>query len=333
MARSRRGGARLGRFLALFLVTAVVLGFAGTWYARAKLDELERLDLGGALTGRLPDHPQNYLLVGSDTREGADPSDPDFGGIGSPTEVTGRRSDTIMVLHHDPRVNQATLLSLPRDLWVTVAGTGKNNRINSAYSRGPDVLVRTIQEQFGIPIHHYVEVDFQGFKRLVDAVGGVEVCVEAPVRDANTGLNLPQPGCQELDGVQALQYARSRHFEQLVDGKWREDATADLGRIGRQQDFLRAALAKALQRSASSPLVANELLDAAIENLRVDSDIDLVGLARSLQAMGTNLTTYTFPAEGRMISGAAVLVPDEAAAAPILALFQGTGTTTVPPAG
>jgi polyisoprenyl-teichoic acid--peptidoglycan teichoic acid transferase len=128
---------RLLLALGLFLSTALLLGAAGLWYANSRLDDVETIALGGVLTqqgienaGMGPTTIENYLMVGSDTREGADPNSPDYGGIGDAEETGGRRSDTIMVLRFDPATNSGSLLSLPRDLLVPIAGTGRQNRIN-----------------------------------------------------------------------------------------------------------------------------------------------------------------------------------------------------------
>ena len=241
----------------MMVFLAGVVGVAGTTgvlrAADRRTDDIVRV--GGlelVLTSVPDDGPaENYLLVGSDTREGVDPNSPDFGGIGDTAEVSGRRSDTIMILRRE-KDGGAALLSLPRDLWVEIAGTGESNRINSAYSDGPQQLASTITQALGIPIHHYVEVDFVGFKRIIDQIGGVEICIEFATRDLHTGLDL-QPGCQKLDGVQSLAYARSRYYEEFRDGEWRIDPRSDLGRIERQQLFMRAAVNGAL---VNPPVVA-----------------------------------------------------------------------------
>ena len=176
-------------------------------------------------------------MIGSDSREGVSGSDADFGAVGDTAVVQGRRSDTIMILRQEKDGNGAALVSLPRDLWITIAGSGSQNRINAAYNDGPEVLAATITHELGIPINHVVDVDFLGFKDLVDAAGGAVVCFEYVTRDLNSGLD-QQPGCNELDGVQALAYARSRNYEEFRDGEWRKDPTADLGRIQRQQNFI-----------------------------------------------------------------------------------------------
>jgi LCP family protein required for cell wall assembly len=188
---------------------------------------------------------ENYLLVGSDTRATADPTDSDFKSIG---KVGGQRSDTIMVMRFDPVTGAAALLSLPRDLWVSIAGTGQKAKINAAYAKGPGTLIETVKQDFNIPIHHYVEVDFQGFKRIVDALGGITVCFDTPARDRNTGLYIDSAGCHELDGIGALQYVRSRHYETLAKGKWKETGD-DRDRIKRQQEFLKLALDKAVSKA------------------------------------------------------------------------------------
>ena len=143
-----------------------------------------------------------------------------------------------MVLRVDPEKKQAYVLSFPRDLYIPISGTGETQRINTAHAHGVQTLIDTIQDNFNIPINHYVEVDFQGFEKLVDAVGGVPMWFDAPVRDSHTGLDVPAAECQVLNGEPARQFVRSRHLEYLdEDGEWQSDPTADLGRIARGSRF------------------------------------------------------------------------------------------------
>jgi polyisoprenyl-teichoic acid--peptidoglycan teichoic acid transferase len=158
--------------------------------------------------------PMHVLVVGSDSRA-AVTNEPDE--FGTPQMVTGQRSDTIMVVRVDPDEDRAAVLSVPRDLWVPIASGGVN-RINTAFEKGPDVLVRTVSDALGIPIHHYVEIDFAGFRDIVSAVGGVGVFFPTPARDLVTGLQVDRGGCVELDGGRALAYVRSRNYEALVGG-------------------------------------------------------------------------------------------------------------------
>jgi LCP family protein required for cell wall assembly len=327
--------------LGVFVTTAFVLLAAGAWYLHSSLSQITTVALGQSLTpaGQTvdagPTTIENYLLVGSDSRAGADPNDPDYGGIGSQKNVDGQRSDSIMVLRYDGATGQSALLSLPRDLWVTIAGKNYKDRINESFSIGRDTLIQTIQQNLGIPIHHYLEVNFAGFKDLVDSVGGVNVYVPYPMRDSHTGLEILTgvPGCVRLNGVQARQYVRSRYLFYKVDGKWKSDETSDYGRMARQQDFIRRAIAKAKDR-ATNPLVTRQLLDAATKSLTVDKGLDLFGLANRLRVVGAgDVPSYTLPTNGRVIQGKDVLVLDAAAAAPVLDYFKSaTGPAPAPAA-
>ena len=272
----------------------------------------------------------NYLLVGSDTRETADPNSPDYGGIGSTNETGGRRSDTVMILHVDSELGTASMMSLPRDLWVDIPGYGKD-RLNSAYSHGPEVLVNTIQGSLGIPLNHYIEVDFTSFKNIVSALGGVDVCFEYPTRDINTGLNVPVPGCFTLDQYQSLAYARSRYYEVFRDGAWDVDGRADLGRIERQQIFLQAAISKAIQQTTANPMRTSELINAAVNSLTVDPGLNLLETADYLRPLATGgVKRYPLSVVPEMINEKDVLVLGAEAGA-VLAYFAGTAGP--PPVG
>ena len=318
----RRSSAPLG------LVLAVVIGAVGAFgvirAANARTGGIERIEgLELALTPQ--DGPaQNYLLIGSDTRENADPNDPDFGSIGDTNAVSGRRSDTIMILRQEADGNGASIVSLPRDLWVNIAGRGSPNRINSAYSDGTGVLATTITQELGIPINHVVDIDFNGFKELVDAVGGTQVCFLYPTRDKNTGLD-QQPGCHVLDGLQSLQYARSRYYEEFRDGEWRTDPRSDLGRIERQQSFLQQTADSTIDKLQSDPFLASELINSGTAAVRMDPGLDPVAAAGTLRkAFATGLNKYQLPVVGVTEDGNAVLILDPSAE-PILDYFRGVG--------
>jgi anionic cell wall polymer biosynthesis LytR-Cps2A-Psr (LCP) family protein len=136
--------------------------------------------------------PINVLILGSDTREGLTPEEQ--AQIGTEADVDGERSDTIIFAHFDPRRDHAVLVHFPRDLLVDIPGYGQD-KINAAYTvGGPDLTLRTVRELTGLPIHHFVEVGFVGFRDIVEALGGVEVCVHHPLRDTLAGLNLPRAG-------------------------------------------------------------------------------------------------------------------------------------------
>jgi LCP family protein required for cell wall assembly len=327
-SRRRRSSAPLA-----LLFAALVGGFgafAVISAANARTADVERIE-GLELVLTAQDGPaRNYLLIGSDTRENADPNDPDFGGIGDVNAVQGRRSDTIMILRQEANGNGAAIVSLPRDLWVDIAGERGENRINSAYSDGTDVLAATITQELGIPIHHVVDIDFNGFKDLVDAVGGTTVCFEYATRDKNTGLD-QQPGCHVLDGLQSLQYTRSRYYEEFRDGAWQTDPTSDLGRIDRQQNFLQQTADSTVDKLASDPFLASKLIEAGTAAVRMDPGLDPIAAAGTLRkAFTTGLSKYQLPVVGVERNGNAVLLLDEGAE-PILDYFRGLGPP--PPVG
>ncbi len=340
--RRRRWPQRLLSTLGVFVITAFALSSAGVFYAKRTIDSVASVDLSNVLTpegksiddaGMGPTTIENYLIVGSDSRADVNPDDLDAGAIGNAQEVTGQRSDTVMILRFDPATNSSALLSLPRDLWVPIAGTDAKGKINGAFSKGKDVLISTIQDDFGIPIHHYVEVNFEGFKSLVDAMGGVSLSFDVPSRDTSTGFEVLDPGCVTLDGTQALAFARSRHFQTFTDGKWREDPRADLGRISRQQEFLQKAFQKALSAASSSPTALSQLINAAVDNVTIDAQLDLLGLANRLRKLGSGgVRTWTMPAHNATVGDQSVLLVDDAQAQPVIDYFKGIGAEPPEPA-
>jgi LCP family protein required for cell wall assembly len=320
--RRRRSSAPLALVLAAMVAGFGAFGVISAANARtADVQRIEGLEL--VLTPQ--DGPaQNFLLIGSDTRENADPDDPDFGGIGDTNDVSGRRSDTIMILRQEADGNGASIVSLPRDLWVNIAGRDGASRINSAYSDGTDVLAETITQELGIPINHVVDIDFNGFKDLVDAVGGTQVCFMFPTRDKNTGLD-QQPGCNTLNGIESLQYARSRYYEEFRDGAWQTDPRSDLGRIERQQSFLQQTADSTIQGLQSDPFLASELISAGTAAVRMDPGLDPVAAAGTLRkAFSAGLNKYQLPVVGVTKNGNAVLLLDDGAE-PILDYFRGVG--------
>jgi LCP family protein required for cell wall assembly len=227
-----------------------------------------------------------------------------------------------MILRQEQDGAGASIVSLPRDLWVEIAGTGSSSRINSAYSKGTDVLAATITQELGIPIHHVVDIDFEGFKDLVDAVGGTTICFEHQTRDKNTGLDQP-PGCHNLDGLQSLQYARSRYFEEFRDGQWQTDPSSDLGRIVRQQNFLQQTADATVQRLAADPFLASELISAGTAAVSMDPGLDPIAAAGTLRkAFSAGLNKYQLPVVGVTKNGNAVLELADGAE-PILDYFRG----------
>jgi LCP family protein required for cell wall assembly len=309
-----------------FAVLVAAAGATGVLRAAdARTSSIARIEgMEAVLAEVTDDGPSvNYLLVGSDSRDGADTDAGDSGAIGTTDDVQGQRADTIMILRRDAD-GGVVLTSLPRDLWVPIAGTGRSGRINGAYNEGAERLAATVTQSLGVPIHHYVEVDFFGFKDIIDSVGGVDLCVEYVTRDTRSGLDL-DPGCQTLDGTMALAFARSRYYEEFRDGQWRVDGSADLGRIRRQQLFMRAAINGAILEWRSSPFSSSRLIDSMTASVRIDGSVDPIRAADSLRrAAEEDLVTYVLPVRPVTIGGAAVLEL-EPGAEEILDYFRGVG--------
>ncbi len=278
--------ARLRTGLTGFVILSVVLVGGSYLYFRHQLSRLNRLDIPG-LTDDGATTVMNVLLVGSDTRETASGDIADATGKGD-AGTAGQRSDTIMVLHIDPNRQKAAILSIPRDLYVSIPGHGKD-RINSAFSAGgPTLLIETIKNALGVDINHYVEVDFAGFERIVNTIGGVKVHVDHPARDFMTGLDIPEAGCNELDGYQALAFVRSRYYETYENGRWVPGSNSDLDRIARQQDFIRRMMKKAVSSGLTNPLTLNRLINIGVENVKVDEQMstkDITTLARRFRSI------------------------------------------------
>jgi polyisoprenyl-teichoic acid--peptidoglycan teichoic acid transferase len=305
--------------VAVVLTTALIVGA----YAEAarKVSKVARV----AIDTSVLQAGGNYLLIGSDSRAFVNgPQDAQH--FGSAQQQTGQRSDTIMVAHVDDRTGTALLVSFPRDLWVAIPGIG-HAKINAAFNAGPQRVIETIENDFDIPISHYLEVDFAGFRKMVNAIGTIPIYFPAPARDTKSGLSVNQAGCQHLTGDQALAYVRSRYYESLVNGKWTPDPTSDLGRIRRQQYFLRTLAQQTLHAAASAPWNANGLLDSMLDNLQRDP---LLGLS-SLRALAYafhragGVETQTLPVNRQFINGQDALVIDSAKAAPLLTRLRGIG--------
>lgn len=329
--RRRRERQQVWLFAIAILLALSIAGYVGVSRAiEARLSEVRReLSLTSALA-EPNDAFINFLLVGSDSRAGAKPDDADFANIGGEGDVSGRRSDTLIVVNVEKSSGIISLMSIPRDLWVAIGDSDRTERINVAYRDGAAVAVRTVTRALGIPIHHYLEIDFQGFKNLVDAVGGVTVCVEHPTRDRNTGLYI-RPGCKNLNGVQSLAYARSRYFEEKIDGQWRMDGTSDIGRGKRQRLFTALLMQTAVNRTLGDPFRAGTIMDGATSALLVDERLDLLEFAGVMRpAAAGKLRRFSLDTYGDTVRGNSVLRLADSSA-PVLAFYSGNGPAPVPP--
>ena len=273
----------VGRFaVALVVVSSLTAGGIGGayWVANDKVDDIRDAHLRAGTLDPLADKgdPANFLIVGSDTRAFVS-SAQDAESFGDAVTQSGQRSDTIMIAHVEPGTESGLLVSFPRDLWVDIPGIGES-KINAAFNEGPAKVIETIQTNFDIPINHYLEVDFAGFKEIVDAIGSVPIFFPTPARDAKTGLDVKLGGCGHLNGDQALAYVRSRYYEwyDVEQAEWRKDLTSDFGRIRRQQYFMRSIAKAAIDKGGRNPLTALRLLDEVVKHLVKDSALGLSDL-------------------------------------------------------
>jgi LCP family protein required for cell wall assembly len=280
---------------------------------------------------------RNFLITGADNNSCVDPDSRYAPAFGDRTSL-GERSDTIMMWRVNPAASQVVVLSFPRDLWVTIAGRSSKQRINVAYERDdPQRLIETIYENFEVPTDHFVQVDFCAFKTLVDAVDGVAVPFDNPVRDVRTGLSVPEAGCFTFDGDHALAYVRSRKLQFLTADGWVQDGTSDLGRISRQQDFLRRVVSRLLSKGAFNPDVVRGLVETSSEYVVIDDELsagkvlEFAGVLRDVDP--ELITTYQIESTPQNIQGNAVLVPTISGAnmQAILRVFRGEATLASAP--
>ena len=283
--------------------------------------------------------PFNVLVIGSDSRLGNEAGTAQYG---TSTQVGGQRSDVDMIWHIVPATKQITILSIPRDTLVSMVGKnvttfGQFNRINSSYNSGATLLVQTIQDNFGIPINHVVQVDFSGFKGAVNALGGVYLAFEYPTRTTNagtneSGLDITTSGCQLLTGTKALAVARSRHYQYYATGEWQTTPAGDLGRIKRQDAFLKALIDSA--KSKYNPLTLNAFLGSIPQGIVIDTDLslsDMIGLAEDFHSINpTTIKTLTLPtiSTGYVTPWGDVLFVDQPAAQQLLVSVFGSRLTT-----
>lgn len=317
--RGKRGGHQRGsadgrspspgrtRRRALLTVLALVLVLAAIpvallLTANARMDKIE---MGSLASGG---SPVNVLLIGSDSREGMSREEQLDLSTGS---EGGNLTDTIILA--SMQGGEAALLAFPRDLFVTRCD-GSEGRINAAVGvGGPDCLVETVSSLSGIPVHHYMEIRFLGFRDIVNALGGVEMCLDEPMRDAKAGIDLPE-GCQDLDGGEALGYVRGRQ------------QGGDLGRVERQQQFLQGVASEATRPGTLVNLprmfrVAGEGGDA----LSASESVGPFSLARigwGLRGLAGGAPTHTVPGNPATVGGASVLEPAMSEAEPLFERFR-----------
>lgn len=294
----------------LIALPILLLGAFGmtTWYLWG---QVEKIDTAGSLSAPSEGFT-NYLIVGVDSRDGIDPTLDTAPQIG--LGVDGSRSDTMVVLRTGDDGDR--LVSLPRDLWVTLAGGTTQAKLNAATTSagGPAALIRTVQIELRIPIHHYLEVDIAGFLSVIDALGSITIVFPAPACDPKSGLDVRDVGPVELGPEQALAYVRSRtytEFDRILGaglncaqirtaGLGTTVGNADFGRTERQRLFLLAVFDKS--SSTRNPVKVLRVLSGLSDGLRVDDQMgvrdafDLLRKLRSTNALALSLPVSDFGA-------------------------------------
>ena len=241
----------------------------------------------------------NYLVVGSDTREGLSRAEIKRLKVGGTEVAAGKRSDTMLLIHISKKRDKAAIISIPRDTYALIPehtnAQGKlvpatHSKINSAFNwGGAPLLIDTFEQMSGLRIDHYIEVNFVGFVRMVDALGGVEICTKKDIDDPKSHLVLPA-GRHVLDGVDSLKYVRTRQF----------DGLGDLGRMKRQQEFAGAMLRKATSAGVLlNPVTMVDFINSALASVVTDNGLkpgDLLTLGKQLRNLSaSNVRTLTIP--------------------------------------
>ena len=313
---------RKRKALKIGLIGVLVLGLllGGTamylWkYVNDKFNETHRVLKVDPLT---PNTAQNILVLGSDRRDVVDKAQQDdrqFRGGG------GQRADTILVVHVPADHKSATILSFPRDLRVRIPGKSGFSKINAAYSggtvdgkklTGPDLMMETIRLQTGLKIHHYVEINFGSFQKIVDAVGGVDLCVDRPYDDKESGLIIKKAGCQTFGGKLALAFVRMR----------KQDPRGDFGRIERQQQFMRVLMRKVTSVGVlTDPFAITALANAVAKGVITDEELDLgevKGIANKLADFkDSNVDFRVVPSFPDYIGGVSYVIQKDKEAKPL----------------
>lgn len=282
----------------LVLLIGLIGSLIGGWYLRRTWDNIERIELAQQLSSASAGFT-NYLIVGTDSRAGLDDSLESSDNIG--LGVSGERSDTMVLLQRSPA--GTSMMAVPRDLYVDVAGVGPE-RINAAVAfGGPEALIATVQTSLDVPVHHYLEVDLAGFLNVVDALGGVAIDFPCPVTDPKSGLDIPNAGEQILNAEQALAYVRARTYVETCPGQAAQaDGRADLGRVERQQYFLNAVFSKVV--STRNPVTLVQVAGDVGEGLRIDDTLKLSETLRLGRSINSNppetvvLPTTPFTTDG-----------------------------------
>lgn len=291
---------------AVVVLLAVAAAAGVGWYLNHKIHRITVNGLTDASTSGKLANTENILMVGSTTRCGLKQQTPAYGLC---TEgVTGVNSDVVMILHLDFGTKTISILSLPRDLIVPNARKTGTYKIDAALEQGPSQLVAAIEEDFAIPIQHYVELNFDTFAAVVTKLGGITMEFPDPIFDRYSGLKIMRSGCYHLDGKQALTVVRARHLQYYVTGDattypttWPQEAQSDLARIQRDHEFLRVLASQMQRHGLGNPASDLSLIDSLAPDLTVDNGFDasdMANLVLTFHSLKVNSAPqYTLPVD------------------------------------
>ena len=282
----------------LLLVIVLIVGAAAgyAWYLNHEIHRIDLHNLANAPSKGADAGTENILMIGSTSRCALTVQNPAYGLCSQ--GVNGVNSDVVMILHLNPANSTLSILSIPRDLFVPNARSDGANKIDAALYQGPDQLINAIEEDFGIPIQHFVELNFDSFINVVNALGGIKMYFPEPVFDAYSGLNIQTTGCIQLNGTQALQVVRARHLQYKGPGVttddpnyWPQEAQSDLARIRRDHEFLRVLAAAVKAKGLGNPLTDQSLISGVVGDLTVDSGFsatDMISLVLTYHGVSVN---------------------------------------------
>ena len=260
--------------LVLVLLAGAAAGYG--WYLNHEIHHIDLRNLTSAPVKGDDAGTENILMIGSTDRCALKVQNPAYGLCSQ--GVNGVNSDVVMILHLNPTNHSVSILSIPRDVFVPNARSDGANKIDAALYQGPDQLIAAIEEDFGIPIQHFVELNFDSFINVVQALGGIKMYFPEPVYDAYSGLNIQTTGCLSLNGTQALQVVRARHVQYKGPGVtttdpayWPQEAQSDIARIRRDHEFLRVLASAVKAKGLSNPITDQQLVSGVVGQLTVDS--------------------------------------------------------------
>ena len=292
--------------VAVVLVLLIASGGAYAYHLDHEIHHIAVKGLVNSPTTGADAGTENILMVGSTDRCALTVQNPAYGLCSQ--GVNGVNSDVVMILHLDPNKHTVSILSIPRDLFVPNARSTGANKIDAALYQGPSQLVAAINEDFGIPIQHYVVLNFDTFANVVNTLGGVNMYFPMPVFDAYSGLNQQTTGCIHLTGIEALQVVRARHLQYKAPGvtssypeDWPAENLSDLARIRRDHEFLRVLATAVAKNGLSNPVTDTQLVSGVAPQLQVDSSFslsDMVDLILNFHGINANTAPQlTLPVE------------------------------------